>query len=517
MSKTADQSLVEIAGGTGFFFLGTVVVMLCGFVGRVLLARFFTQTEYGIYSLTIVLMHILVIFSMLGLHEGLPRQIAYYRGKGDEPKVSGVIGSALKMAIVAGVPVSLALFFSSDIISTKAFHDPGLSISLKIFSVAIPFFILIQMLSGVFRGFGKVKPKVYFMDVLRNGLFILLLALVIVLKLPFEGALFACSISFIITGVSFAIYTKKRAAFSMKGEGSLVFNSIDRELLLFSLPLTLVYTLNDIMQYTDTIMIGFFKTIYDVGLYNAAVPISQFVNLLASSMIFIYKPIVTGLYSQGAMIDIKQIYQSSTKWLMLLAFPIFLIIFLFPKPVIGFLFGQEYVGASPALQILALSSLSVPLLGPQGSTLMAMGKNNLLMYIAVAGAITNIILNLILVPLMGITGAAVATLVSWGGVQLINLILLYKIAGIHPFSQKLFKPMAVSLVASLAIYFVVEHFFTVTAWMLPVLAILFFIIYFVATLLTRSFDDQALNFVVAMETRTGIDLSLLKAILGRFM
>ena len=517
MSESVDQSLVRMARGTGVFFSGTVVMMLCGFLGRVLLARFFNQSEYGIYSLAVVLIHILVIFTTLGLHEGAPRQIAYYRGRGDEPKVRGVIVSSLQMAIIASVFVSLALFFTSDIISIKVFHEPGLSTALKIFSVAIPFWVLIQMLSAVFRGFDRVEPKVYFMDVLRSGLFILLLVLAILLHLPFLEALFAFSISFIIAGFAFAIYTKRRAPFYMKRASSLVSNSIHREMLLFSLPLILVYTLNDVMQYTDTLMIGVFKTAYDVGVYNAAVPLAQLVSLIASSMIFIYKPIITGLYSQGALVDIKQIYQSSTKWLMFLVFPVFLVIFLFPKPLINLFFGQEYLGAGPALQILALAFLSVPFLGPQGSTLMAMGKNNILMYVAIAGAIANISLNFVLIPIMGILGAAIATLVSWGGVQLIDLILLYKIARIHPFSKSYLKPMAVSLVASLAIYFVAEHFFTVTFWMLPVILILFWMIYILATLLTKSFDNEALKLVIAAEKRTGMNLSLLKAILGRFM
>lgn len=517
MSDIVDQSLGKIARGTGAVSFGMAVVILSGFLCRVLLARFFTTSEYGIYSLAIVLLNILVIFTMLGLHEGLARQIAYYRGRGDDPKVGGVIASSLQIAIVASVLVSLTIFFASDIIAIKAFHEPGLSTPLKIVSLALPFSVLMQMFAAVFRGFDEAKPKVYFDDLLRTGLFILLLLGVLLLHLPFLGAVFAFSASLIIGGIAFAIYTIKRAPFSMKRASSLVSNSIHREMLLFSLPLVFVYTLNEIMQWTDTLIIGLLKTAYEVGLYNAAVPLAQFVQLIMGATVFIYKPVVTGLYSQGALAEIKQIYQSLTRWVMLLVFPVFLVIFLFPKPVINIVFGQEYVGASPALRILALAFLSLPLLGPQGSTLMAMGKNNILMCVAAAGAIVNIVLNFILVPLVGIAGAATATLVSWGGVQLTDLIILYKMTGIHPFSKSYYLPMAISLAASLAVYFVVEHFLTVTFWMPPIILIVFWMIYLLATLLTRSFDEQALKLVLAAEKRTGMNLSPLKSILGRFI
>jgi O-antigen/teichoic acid export membrane protein len=84
MSEIVNQSLQKIAKGTGIIFIGTIIGMLLAFVGRVLLARFFTQAEYGIYSLALVLPSIFVAISTLGLQEGSTRYIAYFRGKKEE-------------------------------------------------------------------------------------------------------------------------------------------------------------------------------------------------------------------------------------------------------------------------------------------------------------------------------------------------------------------------------------------------------------------------------------------------
>ncbi|MGB2728288.1 MAG: polysaccharide biosynthesis-like protein [Halobacteriota archaeon] len=60
MSEIINQSLQKIAKGTGIVFIGTIIGMLLGFVGRVIIVRYTTQTEYGIFSLALVLTSISV-------------------------------------------------------------------------------------------------------------------------------------------------------------------------------------------------------------------------------------------------------------------------------------------------------------------------------------------------------------------------------------------------------------------------------------------------------------------------
>ncbi len=81
MSEIVNQSLQKIARGTGIIFIGTIIGMLLGFIGRIILIRFTTQTDYGIYCLALVVISIFVTISTLGLSEGSTRHIAYFRRK----------------------------------------------------------------------------------------------------------------------------------------------------------------------------------------------------------------------------------------------------------------------------------------------------------------------------------------------------------------------------------------------------------------------------------------------------
>ena len=101
-----NESLQKIARGTGIVIIGTIVGMFFSFVGRIVVVRYISQSEYGIYSLAIVLISIFVTISSLGLTSGSTRYIAYYRGTKEERKIRGAVSSSIKIVLF----VSLVLF-----------------------------------------------------------------------------------------------------------------------------------------------------------------------------------------------------------------------------------------------------------------------------------------------------------------------------------------------------------------------------------------------------------------------
>ena len=113
MEYIVDQALKKVAKGSGIVFIGTIIGTGMGLLSRVLIVRYITQTEYGIYSLALVLFAIFAIISTLGLGEGTARQIAYFRDE-DELKVREIIGSSMQIAIAASLLLSAVLFISSN-------------------------------------------------------------------------------------------------------------------------------------------------------------------------------------------------------------------------------------------------------------------------------------------------------------------------------------------------------------------------------------------------------------------
>ena len=517
MSEIVNQSLQKIAKGTGIIFIGTIVGMLLGFVSRIIVVRCITQSEYGIVSLALVLLSIFATISTLGLSDGTARQIAFYRGKDDTLKIKGVMISSLQIALITSVLLSLVLFFTSNIISTNVFHSPELSSPLKIFSIAIPFFVLINIFISIFRGFDRVEPNVYFQNILRSVIYILFLAGAILLGLSFIGVIYAYLASIMLTCIAFAVYAMKKLPTSVKGKGEKNVNSVKKELLFFSLPLLAVSMFGMIMQWTDTLMLGYFKTPDVVGLYNAALPLANLIPVVLNAMVFLYIPITSRLYSQNLMSEMRRSHAILTKWIFSLTFPLFLIIFLFPETVLNILFGPRYIQAGLALQILALGMFIHIFLGPN-AVLMSVGKTRFLMWTTLIGAIMNITLNIFLIPPLGIIGAAIASASTLVVIKLLNTTKLYLLFGIHPFTKNYLKPILTSVLLVFVIFtFVKSMFDGIPFWLLLMLFLLFIGGYGLSILLTKSFDTEDIMMLLAIEERLGVNLAPIKRILKRFV
>jgi O-antigen/teichoic acid export membrane protein len=515
MSEIINQSLQKIAKGTGIIFIGTIIGMFLGFIGRIILVRYITQTEYGIYCLALTVISIFVTISTLGLQEGSTRYIAYFRGKKEEGKVKGVISSSIKIAIIASVSLAVISFFASHFISTSIFHAPALSTPLKIFSIAIPFTVLLNVFISIFRGFDRVDARIYFQNIFRPVLHLLFLIAVVLFSLSFLGVVYAYILSVAVTCVAFVIYLMKKYPLSIRGMSSDT-NPMTKELLFFSVPLLAVSMLWMVISWTDTLMLGYFKTPDVVGVYNTALLLAGLLSMTLSSMIFIYTPIISQLYSKNLIKELKRCYIILTKWIFLVTLPIFFVLFLFPDVVLNLLFGSRYIGASVALQILAFGFFLNICLGFTGNTLLILGKSNFLMLSTLISAIINIILNMVLIPPMGIMGAAIASAFSIIVAKILNMIKLYRFFELHPFAKNYLK-IAGLLVVFLFVFYILRSLVIMSFWMFMALFLLFLVSYGLSVLFTKSFDEEDIMILLTIEERVGIDLASIKRFLKRFV
>ena len=519
MSEIVNQSLQKIAKGTGIVFIGSLAGLVLAFIGRLLVARYWTESDYGVFSLALVVLNICVVIGTLGLQKGVSRSIAYARGKNEHEKIQGLISASVWLGLAGGLILCLILFFTSETIAIKIFHEPALISPIRIFAIAIPFSTLLNVLVSIFLGFGRVQAKVYFQDILRNALFPILLLGVILLNISFTGVFYAYIVSLVLPCLLLIIYTVKHLPYPLRFTAKPATNAnvIAKELLLFSIPLLGVDMLQMIISWTDALMLGYFKSSADVGLYNAAYSLAGFISSPLMALLVIYMPVTSGLYAQGLMPEMRRNFSILTKWLCSATLPLFLILFLFPKAVITFLFGANYIFAATALRILSLGGIITNLLGPNGVTLIAIGESRFMMWATLATAVLNIGLNICLIPPLGIVGAAIASVTAVTSVNLIRCWKLYSLSKAQPLSKNLLKPTLASLALIFLIYFVSKNFLTVTLWMLPLLSILYYVIYGLATLLTKSFDQEDITMLLVIEKRTGLNLKRMKNLLKRFI
>jgi O-antigen/teichoic acid export membrane protein len=146
-------------------------------------------------------------------------------------------------------------------------------------------------------------------------------------------------------------------------------------------------------------------------------------------------------------------------------------------------------------------------LGPNAATLIAIGRTKLNMIDDLIGAITNISLNISLIPLMGIIGAAIASAISLAVINTLKSAQIFHMHKIHPFTKNYLKPVVTSTTLIFVIYLFVKHLFSVSIsiWTLILLLLLFLAAYSVCLVITRSFDREDIMMIQEMGKVVGIN------------
>jgi O-antigen/teichoic acid export membrane protein len=509
--RAVDQSLLKIARGGGLIFAGTTFGMAVQMMNRILIVRSISRADYGIFSLGLVLFSMAGTLSQGGFSLSVPRFLGYYRGKEDEERIRGVIRSAFEVELLLAGVLAVGIFLGAGYIE-NFYQMEGLETIVKIFALGIPVFNLIHIITNIFRGFDRVKPTLYLSNVLMVGLRFLFLLVVVMVQPSLLHILIAYIAALAVTGLFTVGYFHQNTPVALTGKAA----NMQKTLFLFSLPLFGTVFLAQFMKWTDVLMLGYFTSADTVGLYNGAVPLCVLVPIFLNSAGFIFVPVLSVLFSQGHLSEMKKTYSILTKWTFSCTLPLFLVIFIFSRVILTFLFGPEYEGASTALRILSAGYMFHVSMGPIGQNLVIFGRPKLIMINNSAGFLINIVLNLVLIPVYGIDGAAAATAVTYVALNILAFVQVYRISGIHPFSRNYVKLLGSSVVLA-ALFFVLFRYSTVPYWVLPLIVILFAGSYFLVILVIKCFDREDIMLLKTVEKKAGVDLMRLRKILNRFL
>lgn len=435
---SVNDSVNRIVTGSGVILAGTFIGMLLDIITKKVLISHLAPADFGTYSLALTVISITGAFATLGLNEGVPRYIAFFRGKHEEQKVHELIISAMIMGLIAGlisVLVSPSLFHA---LAGNGFDAQGKVLSVvKILIFAVPFTILLNLTVAIYRGFDRTSVNMYFYNIIRPVSLLGFATIAVFIKASLKGVVFADLLSMIFTFSIMSVYFIRRPPVKHKAkqERKIQFSDTTRQLIRYSFPLLITATLLNIMSWIDTIMLGYFKSAEIVGIYNAVYPLVGFLSLVVSSVGFVYVPITSRLWGQNETAPLGSIYAVMTKWCFLLTFPLFALIFVYPEYFITKLYGAQYASGATSLRILALGFITNSYFGFNYHTLLASGDSDFLMKCSVASAGINVALNFMLIPEYGMIGAAVGTAVSFVSIEVLMTLRAWRKQNMHPFTS----------------------------------------------------------------------------------
>jgi O-antigen/teichoic acid export membrane protein len=162
-----------------------------------------------------------------------------------------------------------------------------------------------------------------------------------------------------------------------------------------------------LLLWIDVIFVGALRGAREAGIYTAVSRLAFMGLFVIEAVRIVIAPQFSGLFARGEHDRAQHLYQVGTWWLISASWPFYLMAALF-APVVLRLFGAQFVEGQTALLILSMAMLLTVGGGGVSVVLLMAGKSSWNMANTLAAVAVNIALNLVLIPRIGITGAALA-------------------------------------------------------------------------------------------------------------
>jgi O-antigen/teichoic acid export membrane protein len=383
---------------TGWMFFGQMFSLLVSFFIGAWLARYLGPQNFGVLSFSMSFAGLFAFIASLGIDGILSRELVKFPEKQNE-----LMGTSLGLKLIGGsvaflLSISAAFFFE---------HDPLIRLLIILFSLS---FILQAI--GVITTF--FQANVWAKKVIKVQLFAMGLSSVFkILAIIFGLGVTWITLIYVLDGVwggwGLILAYRKNGLRIREWK----FNwKLALEILTDAWPLMLSGAAMSVYMKIDQVMIGNMLGETKVGLYAAAVKISE---------IWYFIPVIICTSLFPAIVNAKMSDKASYKkrlhdlyWLMFfLATALAVPISILAKPIVALIFGIRYLPAAGALQIHIWAGLGVFWGVALNQYLLSENRTFINLVLTLSSAVLNVILNLYLIRNWGINGAAMATLISY--------------------------------------------------------------------------------------------------------
>ncbi len=432
----ADIHLKELLKGSSIAFVLRIIGIIAGYIFTLLITRGYGAEAMGVFALSFTLLQISSVIGRLGMDTALLRFVAEYSSQGKWDIVKNIYRKAIKLVLPFSIFVSILVFFLSPYIAEFVFKKLQLEPYFKIASIGIVPFVLLFIHTESLRGLKKIKEYMFLQQVGIFAIASIFLSIAILLMFVNSNKLLETNkVPLIIYIVAiyilsfFAYFNWKKQIGNNKVKYINLSISSDTiyptywTILAVSFPMLLTSMLTFIMAWTDTIMIGMLLNEKDVGVYSIALRISYIISFILFAVNSITAPKIASEFSQQNYLEFKKLSQFTSQIGIWVGIPVFIIILIFGKELLA-LFGKEFVFGFSSLILLSIGQFINVSVGSIGYILAMIGKQNVMSLIVFISFLINIVLNLYLIPLYGILGAAIATMISTIFWNLLGLIYL---------------------------------------------------------------------------------------------
>lgn len=438
-----------IARGAAVNFIGTVARLIKS-VSFIVLTRLFGAEIFGLYMLGWTTVDLVSKVGQFSLDKGLVNFIPRLREDGETEAIHRTIAQALGVGLLLSAGIGAVLYAGAAQLADGLLDKPRLTGMLRLLAVGLPLIALTQIILGVTRA-----HKVMKYDAMVRGAVEPLVLFGAACVLFYAGwrtyGIAAAHLAALASGLLYAIYVFTRF---YSWRACLVHLRALRAvspLTRFSLPVMGYELVYMCMIRLDVLMVGYFLPAAQVGIYVIAVEIALVTKKVRQWFDPVFSPIVAELNHRNDLQRLELNLRLVTRWVLTIGLAFLCVVSLVGNELLG-LFGPEFVAGFMAMVVLAMSQVVYAAMGSGDTVLIMSGRPWLNLVNTVAVVVVNFVLNLWLIPALGILGAALGTLAAFGLLTLVRLTEVYHLFRILPLSWRILKPCAAAVPAFTCAY-----------------------------------------------------------------
>lgn len=408
-TESATATRPSRAGGVGAVALVNLaaggVGSLMGLLTAALMGRALGVDGAGAYFLVVAAAVIVANIAELGVDTGLVRFVAAARATGREADVSGLVRSGTRPVAVVGVAVVAA----GGVLGATGLHPdeiPGWSVPLVALGVAAA--SMLAVLLAVTRGMGDALTYPALQNLALPVSRLALMAGVVALGGGATGAVLAWSLpALAVLLVAVAVLRRRLSRLPSADESA----APTRELWRFSGVRGVSAGVEVLLEWVDVLLVGLLTGPTEAGIYAVVTRCVRAGEVVQQAARLVIGPTVSGAFARGDHATVRRVYGLVTAAMIWLAWPFYLLLAVFPRSVLT-AFGVGFGPGAHALSVLALALALATAAGAVQTIVLMAGRSRWQLIDKSVALAVLVVLDLVLVPAWGITGAAVAWAVS---------------------------------------------------------------------------------------------------------
>jgi O-antigen/teichoic acid export membrane protein len=409
---------------------------MLSFAVGILVAQVIGASQYGVVSVARNILEILGIVSPLGLDLALQRHL----GSGQRSTRLGQLAVFRSAAFVLGIaPAALAALGLGTYVEQSIYRYPEFANVLLATLVALPFVTDLAVLGGAYRGVLKPDPSIVASYVLQPTF----RAIVMITLFAFGWRLWAVvvgtSISYVISWVILALRARRELAPTDSTGGLDWADALSVLRYSPSLAASLIFTM--CIRSTDSLFLGHFGSLADVGQYGAVVLLAQLIGLVGLAIGQTLGARIALCHRNGDIAGMERLLAKNIRLTSLFSAPVFAAI-VFWGDRIDLVLGPTFAVDAAVVSIVAARMMVQTMFGCSGFALSMTGRHLLETGLLGIGFLASVALCFALIPHYGQIGAAWAGLISLSMINVARYAVVQSIFGIKHIKLAAMKPVA---------------------------------------------------------------------------